>query len=274
MARQKQSGKTIAFLGAGNMAEALMSGFIASKLVPARRIIAADVRLEHLSGLRRHYGIATASDNAAAVARADIIFLAVKPQQIQAVLAQVGPSITRRQLVISIAAGVTTRFVESFLPARVPVVRAMPNTPAIVRSGATAIARGKAAGPVHERIAQKLFSTVGQVAIVREKDINAVTALSGSGPAYVFYLSEALEQAGVSLGLSRQVAGQLARQTLFGAGLMLTTSADEAAELRRKVTSPGGTTEAAIARLEKHRVRQAVTDALTCACKRAAELSR
>lgn len=156
MIQQKQLSKTIAFLGAGNMAEALLSGFIASKLVSAKRIIASDVRVDHLSGLRRRYGIATASDNAAAVSRADIIFLAVKPQQIQAVLAQVGPSITRRQMVISIAAGVTTRFIESFLPARVPVVRAMPNTPAIVRSGATAIARGKAAGPAHERIANRL----------------------------------------------------------------------------------------------------------------------
>lgn len=274
MKKQKHLNKTIAFIGAGNMAEALFSGFIASKLVPARRIIATDVRQDHLKELRKIYGIMAAADNLDAVRRADIIFLAVKPQQIDSVLQQIGPAVTARQLVVSIAAGVTANYIQSFLKGRVPVIRSMPNTPALVRSGAIAIARGKYAGPAHARTVRQLFSTVGIVVAVPEKDINAVTALSGSGPAYVFYLCEAMEKAGVELGLSADVSGQLARQTLFGSGLMLKTSTDEASGLRRKVTSPGGTTEAAVTYFNDKQFFRIVAEALKRARNRAGELSR
>ncbi|MCX5777887.1 MAG: pyrroline-5-carboxylate reductase [Elusimicrobia bacterium] len=274
MSKLKQLNKTVAFIGAGNMAEALFAGFIASTLVPARRIIATDIRRERVQELKKQYGIIAGADNATAVQQADILFLAVKPQQIEAVLREIGPTVSARQVIVSIAAGVTTKFIQSFLKVRVPVIRLMPNTPALVRCGAIAMARGRHATPAHALMVRRLLETVGIVVDVQEKNINAVTALSGSGPAYVFYLCEAMQKAGVALGLSRAVAGLLARQTVFGSGVMLKTSSDDAAELRRKVTSPGGTTHAAISHFEDKQWCRTVTEALKCAQKRAQELSR
>ncbi|MGA2090839.1 MAG: pyrroline-5-carboxylate reductase [Endomicrobiales bacterium] len=274
MTTQKRLTSTISFIGAGNMAEALFSGFIASRLVSARHISATDLRTDHLQKLVKQYGIVACHDNETAVAQADIIFLAVKPQHIESVLTQIGPLVKTRQLVVSIAAGVTTKYIESFFSGHVPVIRSMPNTPALMQSGATALTQGTYATRTHAQVVRRLFETVGIVVDVAEKQINAVTALSGSGPAYVFYLCEAMENAGVELGLSRTVAGSLARQTVFGSGVMLTRSPEDAKELRRKVTSPGGTTQAAINFFDDKKFVKIVAGALVEAHKRAGELSR
>ena len=267
--------KTVAFMGGGNMAEALVKGIVDSGLVAPGRLIATDVRPERRAYLARTYRIKTLERNSEAVRAADIIFIAVKPQQIEVLLREIGHFVSPRQLVISIAAGITSGYIEHFLPRRTAVVRAMPNTPVLLKKGAIGIAKGKHVSSVQFSIAKKLFATAGVVAEFAEKDIDAVTALSGSGPAYVFYLAEAMVEAGVAMGLRRAAAEALTRQTIFGAGSMLALSGEQgAAELRRKVTSPGGTTEAAITVLQKKKWSAILIDALLHAQKRSHELSR
>jgi pyrroline-5-carboxylate reductase len=266
--------KIIVFIGSGNMAEALISGLSGSGLVEKKNIIAADIRPERLRYIAKKYGVKTAADNLRALPQADIVFLAVKPQQMEAFFAEAAGAIRRSQLIISIAAGITTNCIEKHLPAGTAVVRAMPNTPALLGEGAIGIAKGSAARPAHMALAKKLFGTVGTVVELPESSLNAVTALSGSGPAYIFYLCEALAEAGAAMGLSGEVADLLARQTIKGAGRMLSAMKTDAAELRRNVTSPGGTTEAAIAHLEKSKFKDIIAGALQQANRRAGELSK
>jgi pyrroline-5-carboxylate reductase len=266
--------KRIVFVGGGNMAEALVSGLIRSGHWKPSQITVTDVRAEQLARLKTTHKVATSPDNRWAVRDADLILLAVKPQQMKHVLEELGPVIRHSQLVLSIAAGISTTFIEGFLAKRVPVIRVMPNTPALVSAGASAVARGRWAKETHERTAQSIFSTVGTVSLVAEKEMDAVTAVSGSGPAYIFLLAEAMIEAGVKLGLAPQVANALVRQTFKGAGQLLAQSHEEAATLRQRVTSPGGTTEAALKIFEKHGVRQIVVKALKRASERSAELSQ
>ncbi len=268
--------KTIAFLGGGNMAEALIKGMADSGLVSPARIVAADIRPERRAYLSRTYRIKTRESNPEAVRASDVIFIAVKPQQIEGLLREIGHFVSPRQLVISIAAGITSGYIEHFLPRRTAVVRAMPNTPALIGQGAIGIAKGKHVPSARFSIAKKLFEASGAVAEFAEKDIDAVTALSGSGPAYVFYLAEAMVESGVGMGLKRLVAEALVAKTILGAGMMLASPGKSrtASELRRKVTSPGGTTEAAISHLEKKKWAAVFADALARAKERSHELSR
>jgi pyrroline-5-carboxylate reductase len=189
-------------------------------------------------------------------------------------LKEIGPVIRSSQLVLSIAAGIPTSFIERSLAKGVPVMRIMPNTPALVSAGAAAMARGKWAKPAHEKLVHSIFSTVGTVVTVAERDMDAVTALSGSGPAYLFYLAEAMQEAGSRMGLAPHIADSLVRQTLKGAGVLLSQSHEEPRTLRQRVTSPGGTTEAAVKSLDQARVKASITKAIGRAQRRSRELAK
>ena len=266
--------KKIVFVGGGNMGEALVAGLLRSRSWKPSQITVCDVRPDQLVQLQLRYKVHASADNRWAVRDADILLLAVKPQHMKHVLQELGPVIRQSQLVLSIAAGIPTRFIEKFLARNVPVIRIMPNTPALVSLGAAALSRGRWAKLAHEKIAQAIFETVGTVTVVPEKHMDAVTAVSGSGPAYVFFLAEAMKQAGVQLGLAPHVADQLVRQTIKGAGALLAQSHEEAQTLRQRVTSPGGTTEAALKIIEKAKVRAIFSKALKGAAQRSRELSR
>ena len=265
--------KTIAFLGAGNMGEALIRGLLAAKTVAPSQIIATDVRPERLEEFKRTFGIRVAGDNAQAVAEADVVLLAVKPQQMSAVLAPLQSIVINRTLFVSIAAGVTTNRIESEVGGKARVVRAMPNTPALVGAGAAALAKGAYATDADLATAEAILGAVGITVRVEEKFIDAVTALSGSGPAYVFYVAEAMIKAGVAAGLEEALARKLAVQTIYGAGKLLAESGEEPEALRRKVTSPGGTTEAALKVMSDRKLAEIFTEAIQAAERRSRELS-
>ena len=266
-------GKRISFIGGGNMATALIEGLLVAGTSRPAELCASDVRPEALQALAQKRGIGTTQDNARAC-DADVIVLSVKPQVFPALLPELAAHIGPKHLVISIAAGVPLSVIEDKLGANVRVVRAMPNTPALVAAGATAIAAGQHATPDDMTTAQRIFESVGVCVSVPENLMDAVTALSGSGPAYVFLLAEALVDAGVHVGLSQADATRLALQTMFGAGKLLASSSDAPAELRRKVTSPGGTTQAGVGVLEASGLRDIVKKAVEAARDRGAELGR
>jgi pyrroline-5-carboxylate reductase len=264
--------RRIAFIGSGNMATALIQGLLASKTSRPDQLVASDPRPEALASLQREHGIATTTDNATAC-RADILILSVKPQVMPSVLAELAPHVGETTLVLSIAAGVPLAAIQLQLPGR-RAIRVMPNTPALVGAGASALAAGKHANAEDLRLARAIFESVGVVVEVPESLLDAVTALSGSGPAYVFYLAEALVDAGRSVGLSDDVASTLALQTVYGAAKLLHESGESPAELRRKVTSPGGTTHAGVTTLDAREVRDAVRACVTAARDRGEELGR
>jgi len=266
--------KKIAFLGAGNMAEAIMAGLVKSGLVRPGGISAFDVKSERLRYLKRKFGVNPAQNNSSALKGAAVVLLCVKPQMMEELLCEIGLHIRPGQLVISIAAGITTKYIERFLIKGVPVVRVMPNTALLAGAGATAVSAGKYAKERHVSQAVKLFSVSGITERVPEKKINAVTALSGSGPAYIFYMAEMLKDAGVKMGLPADVSEALSRQTVYGAGKMLKETGFPASQLRKNVTSPGGTTEAAIKFLDKKGFAGIFKAAVKRAKERAGELSR
>jgi len=261
---------SIAFIGAGNMAEALIRGLRSAQ---AGAIVAADVRQERLEQLRAHYGIEICADNARAASNADVVVVAVKPQQMSEALGSLRSAIAHRPLLISIAAGITTARIERELIGEPRVVRAMPNTPALVGAGVAAVCRGRFATEADLAVAEGILRAVGLVVRVEEREMDAVTALSGSGPAYIFYMTEALIAAGVEAGLSEEVAKQLATQTVFGAAELLVESGRAPAELRGKVTSPGGTTEAALKVMQERGFEKIVAEAVRAAARRSRELS-
>lgn len=271
--RARRSAFRIALIGGGNMGEALAAGLLASGRLKPAGIVVTDVRPERRSELKRRYRVAAVADNREAVRGARAIVLCVKPQQMADVLAELRGTVGPRQLVVSIAAGIRIDFIEKGLDGDVPVIRVMPNTPALLRAGALAYCSGRRAKKAHEALAASLLSAAGRVWKVREDQMDAVTALSGSGPAYVFHLAEAMAAAGAKLGLPAGLAEALARRTAYGAGLMLEKSAEPAGELRRKVTSPGGTTEAALRTLEEAGFMTIFERALSAACRRSRELS-
>jgi pyrroline-5-carboxylate reductase len=263
--------KKIAFLGAGNMGEAMLRGLLKSGLSTPQGLIACDLREEKLAQLSSELGIRTYIDARQAVKQADIIALAVKPQGIVPLLDDLRGQLRPEQLVISIIAGLGTAKIEAALPG-IPVVRVMPNTPALLGLGASAFSLGKIATSAHANMASILLGCLGLVLQVEESQMDAVTALSGSGPAYVFLFMEALESAGKKLGLDGEQSFKLAAQTLTGAAAMIQARADTPEALRRKVTSPGGTTEAAIKVFEAENLRGLVEKAMGAARDRSAEL--
>lgn len=259
----------LGLIGAGNMAEAIARAVIDKGVVPPQGIVASDVSEARLDVFRA-MGVATTQDNAAVVSRSAQVMLAVKPQQ----FASVASSLAGYDgVVISIMAGLGTAKIEAAAGRSLRLVRVMPNTPLMVGLGMSGIAVGTHARPGDEALALRLFGAAGEAIVVDEPLIDAVTAVSGSGPAYLFYLAEAMQRAAVDLGLGDH-ARLLVQQTLAGAAALLTQSPDTAEVLRRKVTSPGGTTEAAIRHLESHGVGTAIAQALTAARDRSIELGK
>lgn len=262
---------TLAIIGTGQLGGALLRGLTRSGTVPADRIVATDPRVDALERLAAEHGVRTDTDNRAAVAVADVVVLAVKPQVMAAVLPDLA-DLRPGAVVISLAAGVKLATLESGLLDGAAVVRVMSNTPVQVDRAMSVIAAGRHASEEHLRTTEDLLRPVGAVLRLDEHHLDAVTALSGSGPAYVFLLAEAMIDAGVLLGLPREVAVQLTTQTLLGASTLLDASDEPAAGLRAAVTSPGGTTAAALQVFEQRGLRAAVLDALGAAAARSREL--
>ncbi|TWP34714.1 pyrroline-5-carboxylate reductase [Leekyejoonella antrihumi] len=261
----------VALLGAGVMGEALMSGLLRSGWRPADLRV-SDRSPERLADLQARYGV-TGLSPAEAVAEADTVVIAVKPQDMTALLDEVGPHLRPHVLVVSIAAGITTAFLEQRLPEGTAVARVMPNTPALVDEGMSAVSPGAHCRPAQVEIASELMRGCGKVLAVPEKQQDAITAISGSGPAYIFYVVEAMIEAGVLLGLPRATATELTVQTLYGAATMLKETGEHPTVLRERVSSPGGTTVTALRELEDHKVRAAFLRAIEAAAVRSAELS-
>ncbi|HEY8041659.1 MAG TPA: pyrroline-5-carboxylate reductase [Polyangiaceae bacterium] len=264
--------RRLGFLGAGNMAAALIEGLMHGKVLPPDRVVASDVKAERLELLHRTHGIRTTTDNHALVRDSDVVVLAVKPQGIDRVLTEIGGDVRADQLVVSVAAGVPIEALEGRLPAGSRVVRAMPNTPATVQAGATAIAGGAHAREDDLRMARELFEAVGRVVVLDEVLLDAVTGLSGSGPAYVMLIIEALADGGVKVGLHRDTALLLAAQTVFGSAKLLLETGEHPGRLKDMVTSPGGTAIAGLHTLESGALRKTLIDAVECATKRSVEL--
>lgn len=263
----------LVFIGAGNMAEALIKGLVGRGVVNSTAITATDVRPERLEEMKQAFGIHATADNKTAVANADAIVLAVKPQQMADVLADLKSALPKTALVISIAAGKKAAMFESALGAGTRVVRVMPNTPALVGAGASAIAGGRWTTDDDLAMAEKLLGAVGLVVRTDESMMDAVTALSGSGPAYVFYLAEAMLEAAKRMGMDANISKQLTVATIAGAAKLLAESSDPPSVLRERVTSKGGTTAAALGVMNDRKVFDAVVDALLAAAARSKELS-
>ncbi|HEX6244391.1 MAG TPA: pyrroline-5-carboxylate reductase [Polyangiales bacterium] len=268
----KTTAPNTAFLGAGNMTSALLRGAIQSGLAP-QTFGASDVNAAAVAKLSSELGVKAFSDNASAAAWGDVIVLAVKPQVLPAVLAQIAPQLKSQTLVISIAAGIPIARISAGLNGHRRIVRAMPNTPALVGAGATALAGDASVSAEEWETALALFRGTGLVVQVDEKLIDGVTALSGSGPAYVFVAIEALSDAGVREGLPRDIATRLAAQTLLGAAKMVLETGSHPGALKDAVTSPAGTTIAGLTALERGGFRAALQAAVEAAAKRAKELA-
>jgi pyrroline-5-carboxylate reductase len=261
----------IAILGAGKMGEALLSGVLRAGRRPAELMVTAR-REESATLLRERYGVEVAT-NAEAAKRAETLILAVKPQDMAVLLQDVAPHMPAGRLVISIAAGIPTSFVESRLPQGVPVVRVMSNTPVHVDQAMSVISAGSHADEEHLKRAEELLAPVGKVLRIPESLQDAATALSGSGPAYFYYLVEAMVDAGILLGMPRAAALEMVIQSAVGAAVMLRDSGEHPVLLREAVTSPAGTTISAIRELERHGVRAAVIEAIESARDRGRELA-
>ncbi len=263
----------IGFIGAGNMAEALIRGVLAQRVATPQQLWATNrSNHERLENVRRRHGITTTRQKAPLTEVASILIVAVKPKDMAGVLDELAGLVRADHLVISVAAGIPLRTMEEALPG-VSIVRAMPNTSAAVRESATVLAAGRHATEEHLRLAGALFRAVGDVVTVDENLLDVITGLSGSGPAYVYHLIEAMIQAGTELGLGEELARRLAVQTLVGAARMLAESSEHPGELRRRVTSPGGTTMAALRVLEDRGFAHAVREAIGRAAIRARELA-
>jgi pyrroline-5-carboxylate reductase len=261
----------IAVLGAGKMGEALMSGLLRSGVVAPSGVLAAVRRDDRAKELREAYGVEVFSA-AEAAGYAETLVITVKPQDMAALLSEIAPGVTAAKLVISVAAGITTSFIENRLPEDVPVVRVMSNTPVLVDEAMSVISPGSHAGELHLRRAEELLRPVGKVLRIPESQQDAATALSGSGPAYVYFLVEAMVDAGILLGMPRSTALEMVKQAVYGAATMLRDSGEHPVILREAVTSPGGTTINAIRELEKHGVRAAFLAAIEAARDRGREL--
>jgi pyrroline-5-carboxylate reductase len=263
--------RTVAVLGAGKIGEVLLSGLLRSGW-PVGRLLATVRRTERAQELAARYGIRVV-DNESAVAEADVLAIAVKPQDAGLLLADLGAKVPGGKLVVTLCAGLPTSFFAKWLPEGTPVVRVMTNTPALVDQAMTAISAGAYATAEHLGLAEELFAPLGRTIRVPETQQDAVTALSGSGPAYFYFLVEAMTDAGILLGLPRQVAHDLIVQTAIGSGAMLRESGEHPVKLREAVTSPAGTTISAIRELENHGVRAALLAALEAARDRAREIA-
>ena len=263
----------IGLIGAGSMGGALVGGLLRADRIAPTGIVASDVDVERLTGLRERWGICTVEDNGACVQDADLVLLAVKPQVIAGVLDEIAGNVESGKTVLSIVAGIRTAFIEERLGA-VPVVRIMPNTPALLGSGISAICPGQHAARSHLDRASEIMGAVGEVVEVSEREMDAVTGLSGSGPAYVYLMIEALADGGVRMGLARETALKLATHTVLGAAKMVAEAGEHPVSLKDRVASPGGTTIAGLHELEKGGIRAVLMNAVEAAARRSEELGR
>ena len=259
--------RSIGFIGTGNMAEALVKGLLAAGLVPPTAVYGSDPRQIRCDELRALYGIHVGTSNLEVLA-ADIVVLSVKPQIIAKVCTEIAPKLRPGTLVVSVAAGTPVSAIEALLPDKTHVVRTMPNTPALVGAGATAIAPGTHATDEDVELARRMFAAVGMAVVLDESQLDAVTGLSGSGPAYVFLIIEALSDAGVKMGLSRYNSTALAAQTVLGSAKLLLDTGEHPGRLKDMVTSPGGTAIAGLHTLEAGGLRTTLIDAVQAATER------
>lgn len=264
--------RRIACIGAGNMAEAIISGLLHGRHLHPSQILASDVRVERLAAVQKSYGVSATVRNHEAAAWADTMLLAVEPQVLDEVLAEIAPVTRTGALIVSVAAGYPIARVQRHLSTSVRIVRAMPNTPSTIREGITALTYGPGLNEADVRTARALFEPIGKVVEVSEPALDAVTGLSGSGPAYVYVMIEALADGGVKMGLPRDTAQLLAAQTVAGAARMVIESREHPGVLKDRVASPGGTTIAGIHELERGCLRATVMSAVEAATKRSEEL--
>jgi pyrroline-5-carboxylate reductase len=263
----------IAVLGAGKMGGILLQAFLKTNLVDAENIFATVQHAERAVALSAQFGVQVTTDNLAAAKQADVILLGVKPTQVAALIEQIKPAITAKTLLLSIAASVQTSAIEEAAGTKVSVIRAMPNTPAMLSAGMTAYCRGTYATDAQMQIAQRIFETVGRAVVVDEKHMDAVTGLSGSGPAFLYIIIEALAEAGVNVGLPRDIATLLAAQTTFGSAKMVLETGAHPALLNDELTTPGGCTVDGILELEAGGLRITLLKAVKRAAERAKELA-
>jgi pyrroline-5-carboxylate reductase len=265
--------KTIAIIGAGNMGTSLIRGILNAKLTGAKKIYASGTRMEKLEKLKTEFGVHITTNNKDAAKHAHIIILCIKAAVIRKVLEEMHEVLHKDQFIISIAAGVTTESMEKIVGKNIPIVRCMPNIASTVGLGSTAISFGKHVQVKQHDIAIKIFEAVGEVVVVGEQHLDAVTGLSGSGPAYIYMVIEALIDGGVKMGLPRDISTKLAIQTVLGSATLVKESNIHPAILRDQVTTPGGTTINAIHELESHGLRSMLIDAVATATIRSRELS-
>ncbi|MBI4378745.1 MAG: pyrroline-5-carboxylate reductase [Nitrospinae bacterium] len=273
--RDKQKiDKKIAFIGSGNMGEALIKGITAASIFDNKDIIVTDIMKERLEHIKKIYKVNVTTDNRHAVSKSDIIVLALKPQIIAKVISDVTDLIGKSKLIITIAAGITVNSIHTILGKRVRVIRVMPNTPAIIQEGVSAIACGDGILKEDLKITQRIFRAVGKTVVVEESMMDAVTGLSGSGPAYVFLIIESLTDAGVKMGLPRDISRVLSIQTIVGSARLALETGEHPGKLKDMVTSPGGTTIAGLHALEEGGLRAALINAVESATRKSEELGR
>ncbi len=266
------SDRTIGFIGAGNMAEALIAGLLHANRLPPARLLASDIDESRLTWLNQTYKIRTASDNTIVAQEADILVLAVEPQILDEVLAEIGGAVTVGTLIVSVAAGYPIARIARGLPGVERIVRSMPNTPSLIREGISAVAYEERLPTSDATAVRTLFESIGRVVRVEERWLDAVTGLSGSGPAYVYIMIEALADGGVKMGLPREMAQLLAAQTVSGAARLMLDSREHPGVLKDRVASPGGTSIAGLHELERGGLRAALISAVEAAARRSSEL--
>ncbi len=264
----------ICILGTGNMGEAILRGILASGLYSARDIIVTDVAEDRLSYLRERYKVKTAKKNSQAVSASRYVMLAVKPAAIKSLIGEITHVLDESKLIISVAAGISINNIRIWLKKELPVIRVMPNIAVLVLEGATAIASGPGVRPEELEDVKKIFDSAGKAILLGEEHINAVTGLSGSGPAYIFAVIDALSDGGVKAGLPRQASTLLAAQTVLGAAKMVLESGEHPGRLKDMITSPGGTTIEGLHALEMSGIRGAFISAVQLAAKKAEELGK
>jgi pyrroline-5-carboxylate reductase len=264
--------KRIAVLGAGKLGEALISGMLEAGIVQKEQFIATAAHRERVEQIQKRFGIETTLSNGEAVRKSQLVLLCVKPQTVEEVIRQIADDLTLDHLLVSVAASVSTRLMENIIEKPVPVIRTMPNTPCLIRKGMTAIAPGRNARPEHVEQARRIFDAIGRSLILDEKHMDAVTGLSASGPAFVYIIIESFIEAGVKVGLPREVATKLAAQMVLGASSMVLETGEHPAKLKDIVTTPAGCTVDGILELEDGGLRVTLIKAVVRATERAKEL--
>lgn len=266
--------KTIGIIGCGNMGQAIIEGLVSSGLIPRSKIFVTDIERNKTTAVKAKFKVNIEQSNIYLVRNADIVILAIKPQIMDLVLNEIRNKVTKSKLYISVAAGITTKYIETRLGRQTRVTRVMPNTPALVKEAMSLICRGRKAATSDLKLTQEIFSALGKVGIVKENLLDAVTAISGSGPAYYFYLSEILIDLAKGQGISNDLAEKMVKQTFLGSAKLFNLSKNDVQTLRRKITSKGGVTETVSQVLENKKVREIFKQAILTGIKRSKELSK